>query len=373
MTPAWRPAWADVDLDAIRHNAAELARVAAPAAVCAVVKADGYGHGAAEVARAALDGGAEWLAVALVEEGATLRQAGLDAPILVLSEPPVEAMPAVVEHRLTPTLYTGKAVEAAAGAARTGAPLAVHVKVDTGMHRVGARPDDAASLARLVHDTPALRLEGLWTHLAVADEPDNPYTAAQLERFEEVRSRLTAAGVVPSIVHAANSAGAIAHPPSRYDMVRCGIALYGHAPSGALVGAADLHPALSLKARVSFVKRVAAGTRISYGLRYATVADTVIATVPLGYADGIVRRSFDVGGEVLVGGRRCPLAGAVTMDQVMVDCGPDAEVEAGDEVVVIGTQGGDEITAQEWAERLGTISYEVLCGIGPRVPRVYRP
>jgi alanine racemase len=373
MTASWRPAWAEVDLSAIRANAAELVRLASPAALCAVVKADGYGHGAADVAQAAIDGGAEWLAVALVEEGVALRRAGLDAPVLLLSEPPPDAMPAVVEHGLTPTLYSTKAVEAAAGAARAGAPLPVHVKVDTGMHRVGARPDDAASLARLVHDTPALQLAGLWTHLAVADEPDHPYTAAQLERFEDVRSRLAAAGVVPSLVHAANSAGAIAHPASRYDLVRCGIALYGQAPSAALMGQADLRPALSLKARVSYVKRVPAGAPISYGLRYTAPTETLIATVPLGYADGLVRRSFDVGCEILVGGRRCPLAGTVTMDQVMVDCGPDARVGAGDEVVVIGRQGDEEITAHEWAERLGTISYEVLCGIGPRVPRVYRP
>jgi alanine racemase len=241
------------------------------------------------------------------------------------------------------------------------------------MHRVGARPDEAASLARLVHDTPSLHLEGLWTHLAVADDPDDPYTAEQLERFEDLRSRLAAAGVVPDVVHAANSAGAIAHPAARYDVVRCGIALYGEAPSAALAGHIDLQPAMSLKARVSFVKRVPAGARISYGLRYTAPVETTIATVPLGYADGLVRRSFDVGGEVLVNGRRCPLAGVVTMDQVMVDCGPDAHVEPGDEVVVIGAQGGGAITAHEWAERLGTISYEVLCGIGPRVPRVYRP
>jgi alanine racemase len=336
------------------------------------VKADGYGHGAAEVARAALEGGAASLAVALVEEGVALRRAGVDASILVLSEPPSDAMAAVVEHGLTPTLYSAKAVEAAAGAAPAGAPLAVHVKADTGMHRVGARPDEAASLARLVHDTPSLHLEGLWTHLAVADDPDDPYTAEQLERFEDLRSRLAAAGVVPDVVHAANSAGAIAHPASRYDVVRCGIALYGEAPSAALAGHIELQPAMSLKARVSFVKRVPAGARISYGLRYTAPVETTIATVPLGYADGLARRSFDVGGEVLVDGRRCPLAGVVTMDQVMVDCGPDAHVELGDEVVVIGAQGGDAITAHEWAERLGTISYEVLCGIGPRVPRVYR-
>lgn len=370
MHEGWRPAWAEVDLDAVRHNAAVLVSLVAPAAVCAVVKADGYGHGAVPVARAALEGGATWLAVALVEEGVALREAGVDAPVLVLSEPPSAALAEVVDRRLTPTIYTLKGVEAAAGAA-SGAPLPVHVKVDTGMHRVGASPDEAIAVARAVTDAPTLLLEGFWTHLAVADEPDNAYTAAQLERFEAARGRLATAGIEPALLHAANSAGAIAHRAARYDLVRCGIALYGQPPSGAVGGDIGLRPVLSLKARVSHVKPLAAFERVSYGLRWQTERDTVLATVPLGYADGVTRRLGALGGEVLIGGRRRPLAGTVTMDQVMVDCGPDAVVVPGDEVVFIGSQGTEEITADEWATRLDTISYEVLCGIGPRVPRVY--
>jgi len=365
----WRPAWAEVDLAAIRHNARLLADLAAPARLCAVVKADGYGHGAVPVALAALEGGATWLGVALVEEGVALRDAGIDAPVLVLSEPPPDAFSEMVGQRLTPTLYTPDAV-AALAATVVDAPLPVHVKVDTGMHRVGARPDDAVAVAVAVDRSPSLRLEGFWTHLAVADEPDNPYTADQLARFDAARAALAAAGVAPDVVHAANSAGAIAHPAARYDLVRCGIALYGHAPS-ADVELDGLRPAMSLKARVSYVKRVEPGARVSYGLRYRAERDTVIATVPLGYADGVTRRLAAVGGEVLIRGRRCPLAGTVTMDQVMVDCGPGAEVGVGDEVVLFGRQGQGEIRAEEWAAALDTISYEVVCGIGPRVPRVY--
>ena len=369
---AWRPAWAEVDLDVIGANVAFLVERCAPAAVCAVVKADGYGHGAAAVARAALGAGATWLAVALVEEGVALRDEGIDAPVLLLSEPPPGAMGAVVAARLTPTLYSHAGVSAAAAAAEAGgAPVAVHLKVDTGMHRVGADPALVAGLAASVRSEDALVLQGLWTHLAVADEPDgDTYTQGQLARFEAVRGELAGAGVVPHLLHAANSAAALALPAARYDLVRCGIAMYGHPPRAGCTGPDDLRPALSLRARVSMVRTLEAGERLSYGRRHAVPARSVVATVPLGYADGVTRRLGEVGAEVLVGGRRRPVAGTVTMDQLMVDCGPDAPVVPGDEVVLLGRQGGEEIRAEEWAGRLGTITYEVLCGIGPRVPRV---
>ena len=367
-----RPAWAEVDLGALRHNVAVLLERCAPAALCAVVKADGYGHGAVAVARAALEAGATWLAVALVEEGQALRAAGVTAPVLLLSEPPPEAMATALAARLTPTLYTPAGVAAAARAGAGRAPVGVHLKVDTGMHRVGADPADAVALAAAVAEARGLRLDGLWTHLAVADDPDeDAYTAGQLARFEAVRDALTAAGIRPPVLHAANSAGTLAHPGARYDLVRCGIAVYGHAPGPALAGCADLRPVLSLKARVSLVRELPAGERLSYGRRYAVAEPgTVVATVPLGYADGVTRRLSAVGGEVLLGGRRRPMAGTVTMDQLMVDCGRDGTVEVGDEVVLLGRQGTQEITADEWAGRLDTISYEVLCGIGARVPRL---
>jgi alanine racemase len=371
---ARRPVWAEIDQGALRDNARWLAAMVAPARLCAVVKAFGYGHGPARAAEAAVAGGATWLAVATVEEGVQLRQAGIDEPVLLLSEPVPAAMADVVAWRLTPTLYTeggadaaARAVDAFGGRGR----LHVHVKVDTGMHRVGAHPDDAVALAVGVAGRPGLELEGLCTHFAVADEPDDPFTKQQLERFHDVVDRLAARGVVPALLHAANSAGAIAFPESRLDMVRCGIALYGVAPAPELAPAcAGLRPAMAVKARVSFVKRVAAGERISYGLQYRFERAATVATVPMGYADGVPRRLSSLGGRVIIGGKLRPIAGTVTMDQITVDCGDD-DVAVGDEAVLIGRQGDAEVTAWDWADRLGTVAYEVVCGISSRVPRDY--
>jgi len=367
----------EVDLAAIRDNARLLAEEAAPARLCAVVKAGGYGHGAVPVAQAALDGGAAWLAVALVEEGRELRAAGIDAPVLLLSEPTPSSMADVVALRLTPTIYTTAGLDAlAAAAADSPTPYPVHVKIDTGMHRVGAAPEAAVALAAAVASgaRPGLVLEGFWTHFAVSDETDNPYTDGQLDRFDAALADLARAGVAPGIRHAANSAGALWHPRSRYDLVRCGISLYGLSPSAAgteRAAVSRLRPAMSVKARVSYVKEVAAGERLSYGLRYRLAADSVVATVPLGYADGVTRSLSARGGQVLIGGRRRAIAGTVTMDQITVDCGPGAGVGCGDEVVFLGRQGDEVLTAWEWAERTGTIAYEVVCGISGRVPRVY--
>ena len=365
--------WAEVDTAAITANARELKALAGRAELLAVVKASGYGHGAVPAAEAALAGGATWLGVALVEEGEVLRRAGITAPLLVLSEPRASAMGAVVAADLRPTVYTEEGVEAAAKAASgLPAPLRVHVKVDTGMHRVGASADAAVELARAVADHPELHLEGLFTHFAVADLPERAdHTAGQVASLREVAARLDLLGVRPDLLHAANSAGLLAHPDSHLDLVRCGIALYGLAPAPALAGLADLRPALSLKAEVSFVKPLAAGEAASYGLRWAAPTDTVVATVPIGYADGVPRSYGALGGQVLVGGRRRPVVGTVTMDQLLVDCGPGSAVSRGDECVLIGRQGTEEVTAWEWAERLGTIAYEVVCGLSSRVPRLW--
>ena len=370
----YRPSWVEVDLDAIRHNVGVLLETVRPAQLCAVVTADGYGHGAVAVAHAALEAGASWLAVALVEEAVELRDAGIKAPVLILSEPPADAWPVVAAHGLRAMIYSPAAVAhaEAAAAAAGGGVLNLHVKVDTGMHRVGATPGDAAVVAAEIARAKHLRVEGLATHLAVADEVDNPFTAEQLRWFEAARDDLAAAGVHPDMLHTSNSAGAIAHPAARYDLVRCGIAIYGYAPGPSAARRVDLRPAMSLRSRVSYVKRVKAGAGVSYGLRYACPTDTVIATVPLGYADGVTRRLAHAGGHVLVGGRRVPFAGTITMDQLTLDCGADASVAPGDEVVLLGRQGEEEITADEWALALDTISYEVVSRIGPRVPRVYR-
>jgi alanine racemase len=380
----WRPVWATVDLDAVRHNAGILRRLIGPAALCAVVKADGYGHGDVPVARAALEGGATWLAVALVEEGVTLREAGVDAPILLLSEPPPEGMAEAVDRRLVPTVYTDQGLQSLSKVIAEGGfpPVAVHLKVDTGMHRVGADPADVPALADAIAADPRLELGAVWTHLAVAegDSTDHrEFTGRQLQRFDATLRGLTAAGHRPSMIHVANSAGTIGWPEARHDMVRCGIALYGVAPTPAqaaeLLEETDgvrLQPVLSLHSRVTYVRDLDAGERLSYGLRRPLDVRSTVATIPIGYADGVSRRLFDQGGEVLIWGIRRPLAGVVTMDQIIVDCGPvgSAPVEVGDHVVLLGSQGTDEITATEWADLLGTISYEVLCDIGPRVPRL---
>jgi alanine racemase len=366
-------AWVDVDLGAVARNVERLREIVGPAAVCAVVKADGYGHGAVPVARAAVDAGAEWLAVAHVPEGEALRAAGIDAPILVLSEPGPAAMAQVVAADLRVTLYTHAGIEAASLAAeQAGTTMRAHLKVDTGMRRVGADPVDAVARAKEIVASPGLDLEGVWTHLAVADEPEHPFTVEQLRRYHDVLDELAAAGVEPAVRHAANSAGAIAHPDARFDLVRCGIAVYGIDPSPELAGLADLSPAMTLRSAVSFVKQVGAGEGVSYGLRHRFDRDTTVATVPIGYADGVRRQLSATGGEVLIRGRRCRIVGNVTMDQIMVDCGDDG-VAVGDDVVLIGCQGDQEIPAAEWAERLDTIAYEVVCGIGARVERRWEP
>ncbi len=367
-----RWAWAEIDPDAIRHNVEVLAATVAPAAVWVVVKANGYGHGAVTAARAAIAGGATGLCVALAQEGVELRSAGVtDVPVLVLSPQPVEQFGEMVAHRLTPTLTSTEAVAEWVSAVRAAGrtDVAVHLKFDTGMRRVGAQPHEAVTLASAVRDAPELRLEGVFTHLAVADEPDHLYTGVQLGRFDALLDEMAAAGIEPELVHAANSAGALAHGSARRSLVRIGIAAYGIVPGpGVHPWCTDLRPALRLVARVSQVQRVAAGEGISYGLRHRFTRSTTVATLPIGYADGVPRRLFDVGGEVLVAGARCPIVGVVTMDQLMVDCG-DSTVEVGDQVVLLGAMGDQRITPEEWADRLGTIAYEIVCGISARIRR----
>lgn len=378
--PSGRWAWAEIDPAAIAHNLGVLQRAAAPAAVWAVVKADGYGHGSVRAARAALGAGAAGLCVALVEEGERLRAEGIAAPVLVLSEQPPSQLDRLVAAGLEATVYSARAVaHLRAAAERAGsAPVRVHVKIDTGMQRVGVAPAEVIGVIDAVLAArPALLLAGLSTHLAVADEPDHPMNATQLGRFDEavesVWARLRVAGVDPSTVqlHAGNSAAALALPGARRSFVRAGIALYGISPGHGvdhLTG--ELTPAMRLVARIGHVKRVAAGTGISYGLHHTFVADTTVATVPIGYADGVPRRLGLTGGEVLVAGRRCPIVGVVTMDQLMVDVGAlGGVVEVGDEVVLIGRQGDERIRAEEWADRVDTIGYEIVCGITGRVGR----
>lgn len=362
-----RPTWVEVDLSAIRHNVAAVAAAVAPAAVCAVVKADGYGHGDVPVAEAALVAGAEWLAVALVNEGVRLREADISAPILLLSEPPPESAERLVRWNLTPTIYTEAMLDALAAVAE--GPHPVHVKVDTGMHRVGAPADVAMALVERIDADPALRLEGVWTHLAVAEE-DPTFTLDQIGRFSAFVDAVVARGIDPGIRHCSNTAGALGYESARFDMVRLGLGMYGMRPAPDTGPGVGLRPAMRVVSQVSYVRRYPAGTRVSYGRRRELTRDATVATVPIGYADGVSRRLSAVGGEVLIGGVRYPYAGTVTMDQVLIDVG-DADVAVGEEVVLMGTQQGRAIAAEEWADRLDTINYEIVCRFGPRLPRRY--
>jgi alanine racemase len=368
--PQVRPTTVRVDLDAIRHNVRTLA-AAAGTEVCAVVKADGYGHGAVAVAGAALDAGASWLGVALVEEGLLLRRAGIRGPILLLSEPPIAGIEAMLDAELTPTVYRPEFLTALdAAAADRGAEVAVHVKADTGMGRVGARPEHWEAVLRQVVGAGNLRVEGLMTHLACADEPDRPVTGEQIASFARFQDLARSLGVDARWVHASNTAATILHPDARHDLVRPGIGVYGLSPDlGVDAAEHGLRPALSLVSEVSFVKRVPAGTPVSYGHRFAAPAAGWVATVPVGYADGVPRRLTGIG-EVLLGGARRPIAGTVTMDQILVWCG-DHEPAVGDEVVLIGGQGDETLRAEEWARHLGTITYEVTSQLTSRLPRAY--
>ena len=381
------PIWAEVDLQAIAHNVAELRRLTRPAArLMAVVKADAYGHGAVEVARTALANGAEWLGVARLPEAIRLREAGLEAPILVFGYTPPAAAERLVAFDLRQSVYSLEAARAySAAAAARGKRLRVHLKVDTGMGRLGIVPAtlagkasgdpvgeefirEATAIARL----PGLEAEGIFTHFAASDSADTSYARRQLDLFLVVLEALRAAGLEFALRHAANSAAVIRMPEAHLDLVRPGIALYGLRPSAETdLSGISLKPAMALKARIIHLKQVPAGTCISYGMTYRTPFPTVIATVPAGYADGY-RRRFSSAGEMLVGGRRVPVVGRVCMDLTMLDVGSVPGVRVEDEVVIFGRQGGESITADDLARALDTINYEIVCAIAARVPRVYR-
>jgi alanine racemase len=362
-----RPTRLEVDLDAVRHNVRMLLPSAGGAELCAVVKADGYGHGAVAIARAAVDEGATWLAVATVEEGEELRDASIAGPILLLSEPTVDAVPRLVQARLTPTVHTHALADALAA---DGRQIDVHLKVDTGMGRVGAaRADWDGLLEHVIRTGGRLNVQGIWTHLACADEPDNPATDEQLDRFDQALEAARAKDVEPSLVHAANSAGTLLHPRSHHTMVRVGIALYGLSPSGDVDARDhDLRPVGSLRTAVGHVKPVVPGQPLSYGHRWRAPSEGWAATLPIGYADGLPRLLTN-NAVVLHGGRRRPMVGTVTMDQVLVWF-DDEPPEVGDEVVVLGRQGDEEIRMEDWAERIGTITYEIATSISARVPRI---
>ena len=368
-----RWAWAEVHTGLISHNVAIVAQRTAPVQVWAVVKANGYGHGAIQVANAALAAGATGLCVAIVDEGVALRRAGITAPILLLSEQPAELADLIVGYQLTPTVTTTRgAAVLAASASAADQTVKIHIKVDTGMHRVGVAPNEVVSLASFISSYESLTIEGVYTHFAVADDPSHVANAAQLSAFNTVLDDLSSRGINPPLVHAANSAAALANEASRFTMVRLGIAMYGLRPgAGVAELCAGLIPAMSLKARVSAVRWVEAGEAVSYGLVRPLTKGSLIATVPIGYADGVPRALGRTNIQVLLNGVPRSFAGTITMDQLMIDCESDSSVTVGDEVVLIGKQGEHSVTADDWAEALGTIGYEIVCGISPRIFRRY--
>ena len=358
-------ALARIDLAAIERNCARLARVAAPARLCAVVKADGYGHGAEQAARAAQAGGATWLAVATADEAAGLRAAGIDGPLLVMGALTAGELTTSLRARADVVAWREGFV-AAIAAHPDGDGAGVHVKLDTGMGRLGTRDaGEATRTAAAVAAAPRLRLAGAMTHFATSDD-DPAFAREQLARFLPWAEALRAAhGEL--LLHAANSAATLGIPESRLDLVRCGIAVYGMDPFGEDPAPHGLTPALELRSYVAEVKPLAVGESVGYGRRFVAEAPTWIGTLPVGYGDG-VRRALTNDCDVLVGGRRVPLVGTVSMDNVTVDLGPEPP-ERGAEAVLIGAQGPERVLAEEWARRLATINYEITCGISARVPR----
>jgi len=397
-----RPTRVEVDLDAIAHNVARLAAAAPQAAICAVVKADAYGHGAVPVARAAVDAGATWLAVALVEEGIELRDAGLEARILVLSEPPIAAIGDLIAAELTPTVYREPFIAVLdAHGQEQGRPIPVHLKVDTGMGRVGTLPGEWQDRLLQLATAAGVEVEGLCTHLARADEPQVDTTTQQLAAFDRAVAQAARLGIRPRLLHTANTAGVLLHPASRRDLVRPGIGVYGLSPSSE-VDAIDhgLQPALRLVSEVSYTKYVSANTPLSYGHRWRAPEDGWVATVPIGYADGVPRRLTNRA-QVLLGGRRRPVVGTITMDQLLVWCAEE-EPGIGDEVVLLGAAhagprgttvgAGPDVPAnpdpdappgrpdpveqrirvEEWADAADTITYEIVTSLSARLPRLHR-
>lgn len=367
-----RWAWTEIDLSAIAHNTRVLKGLTRTGTLfMAVVKADGYGHGAERVGRAALAAGADRLGVATVTEAVALRTAGITAPIHVLSEPPETAIAEILEHRLIPTVTNREfAVALGRAASALGVESDYHLKIDSGMNRIGIRAEDAAQFAASLAGFPGLRMEGTFTHFATADVPGDWDVERQLQRFREALEEMRSEGIDPGVVHSANSPATILVPESHFDMVRCGIALYGLHPSPATRGRVDIVPAMSVKARPVLVKRVGMGEGVSYGLTYRTAAPTTIATLPLGYADG-VHRALSGKAEFLLAGRRVRQVGRVCMDQLMVEVPRGTEASRGDEVVLVGSQGDSTVVMDELADLAGTINYELACAFGSRLERIY--
>jgi alanine racemase len=366
-----RPTWVEIDLQAIAHNVRRLVSWVGPAVkVMAVLKADGYGYGAIKVARTALNNGAAWLGVACLGEALALRRAGIAAPILILGFTPAWQAREAVLHDVAVTVFSSEVADALSRAAVDLGRLAqVHVKVDTGMGRLGLLPQHASGFVQSLQGLTGLHVDGIFTHMAAADDADLGYTRLQLAQFDEILSTLRDMGLLPQHIHAANSACLLRLPESHYNMVRPGIALYGLNPSSEAPCPPDMRPALAFKCQVAQVKDLPSGSFISYGRTFCTDRPSRIAVIPVGYADGF-RRAPAHWGEVLVRGCRAPIVGRVCMDQTMIDVTDIPRVRQGDEVVLIGTQGHEAITVDQVAHQLGTVNYEVVSEILARVPRI---
>jgi alanine racemase len=367
-----RPVWAEVDLKNIRYNIEQVRKnVSQETLILAVVKADAYGHGLIPVSRALIDGGADRLAVALPEEGVELREEGISIPIQVLGEVMPSQIPLLIEYDLIPSISK---IETIKGlnilAENKGIIKKVHVKLDTGMGRIGLLADNTLDFIRELKKYKNIMIEGLMTHFSTADEEDKEYTYQQWEKFNYLIKLLEENDINISIKHAANSATIIDLPHMELNLVRPGIMLYGLKPSHEVDGNFSLRPALSWKARIVYIKDLPEGYGISYGATYITKKETKIATISLGYADGYSRLLSNKG-EVLIRGKRAPIRGRICMDQFLVDVSDIPDVKVGNEVVLIGKQGKEEITATELADLIGTINYEITCSISKRVPRLY--
>jgi alanine racemase len=362
-----RPCWAEIDLDAIAHNVRLLAARAAPARTYAVVKANAYGHGAVAVGRAALAAGASGLAVVAVDEAEELRRAGIDAPVLVVGYTPASDAERVVRLGLRPTVAAGDVLDAiSAAAARAGATVPIHLELETGLNRHGLRPDEAVALAERARALPGVRVEGLFTHFAAAEEGDQRFTRRQFDVLREVSRRLP---WVPER-HCSASASVLLDHEMALEVVRTGLSLYGYRPAPWCGTDADLHPALSLRARIARVLEVERGATVGYGRTWAATRPSRVALVMCGYADGY-RRALSNRAHLLVRGRRVPLVGRVAMDMCMADVTAVPEVRAGDVATLIGRDGDERVDADELASLADTISWEVLAGLSARVPRLY--
>ncbi|WP_409344216.1 alanine racemase [Paenibacillus sp. MBLB4367] len=374
MDSFYRPTWVEVSLDALRHNI-EAFRGMLPEeiGIMAVVKADAYGHGAVQVARTVLDCGASYLAVAFLDEALELRRAGITAPILVLGYTPVEGLALAREYSITLNVFSDEVLDALAEQGENERPLSVHIKLDSGMGRIGQHEEaEAVAFIEKALGVPGVRVEGLFTHYACADETDKTHTREQYRKFKRIVDHFADRGIRFPYVHAGNSATAIDLPELTCNMVRLGISMYGLYPSAEVNHTQiELEPVMSLKTGIVMVKSLPAGETISYGATYRTQRDGErIATLPIGYADGY-SRMLSGKAHVLVQGRRVPVVGTICMDQCMIDVSDTPGLRMDDEVVLLGRQGDQAITAEEIAGQLGTINYEITCMISHRVPRVY--